>query len=226
MVMCMRAVSQWSWTSVSLCVIVGDSHQLTAHSTPPQSLPNSRSQEERWCGGCKTRGSADSSWILGRKSAARMEWRQQTGYTVRLSFRDVHVKVKMYYYCYFALFSAEHGHNLADFSPSYCSDILTFPCTVFLNIYISKHFYWAIFNVLKHANDYEIILRWNACALFRNGCWLLILGVEGKSDFFIGGIMCMWLQLFLRLYERSLLMNSCTAIRILGYTDCVLAFPF
>lgn len=64
-------VAQWSWTSV------GDSHQLPAHSTPPSSLPNPRSQEERWCGGCKTRGSADSSWILGLQPAARMEWRQQ-----------------------------------------------------------------------------------------------------------------------------------------------------
>lgn len=50
---------------------------------------------------------------------------------------------------YFVLFSAEHGHNLADFRPSYCSDILTFPCTVFLNIYISNHFYRAIFQCFE-----------------------------------------------------------------------------
>jgi len=132
MVLCMRAVRQ----PVSLCVIVGDSHQLTAHSTPPQSLPNSRSQEERWCGGCKTRGSADSSWILGRKPAAPMEWRQQihgeTLSTYSSANASLHMLKCVIIMCVY--YSQLSMAIIKQTSVLHIAEILTFPCTVFLDI--------------------------------------------------------------------------------------------
>lgn len=85
--------------------------------------------------------------------------------------------------------------------------ILTFHCTVFLIIYISNHFYRAIFesfDVVKHASFSAGMCADQKWLLAAHLVWV----VEAKSKCFIGGTMCMWLQLFIRLYERSLRIHA------------------